>query len=350
MLELKRFPETTLAASQDYNTDFSGRVFDTLVLRLDGTVTGGIATITDGAFRALGTPELNQAEEPLIRMRGEDWRHLAALTSGGYGPHSAAVGGAITAFSRIKLSRLVPNMRINATETKVFLRGTSGANNDVVTGNPTYTSTLRPSVETTDASLSRSWARPRITQSTIDVSTISDNIQHVIRFENPTLVAGIMLRVFQSSTTDRVDGLVRAVKLDVTKIGSGPRELVSWTRWGTLRHMTTSRAGWHLDDHNTSVGVAFVPTVDRRNQRWGGALLMAAGESITITLDTSATAEADITAVPAGSSDRVYVTIVAAIPVDPAGSGDGPSVVGARRVAAAPVGRTRSRTRTRRLR
>src|SRR5689334_6953914 len=108
MQQIKPFQERAYAASGAYDTEFSGLPVRTVGLRFTATVSGSAATIrTDAAFRELGTPEINQAEQPLIRMRGSSWRLLSAITRGSF-DFNLASATQLEANAAIDLQKISP--------------------------------------------------------------------------------------------------------------------------------------------------------------------------------------------------------------------------------------------------
>lgn len=128
MREFRPFTEKTFSVGAQYDTDFIGRGVAAIGIRLDMTTTGNTTSFDDAAARMLGTPEVVQAEEPLIRMEGADWFHIAALSSGGYDKIlNADTAGASAVEAVIDFENLMPGAAINAGSNRVFLRGTFGA-------------------------------------------------------------------------------------------------------------------------------------------------------------------------------------------------------------------------------
>lgn len=327
MEEIKPFQTKDFTASGPYDLEFNGRPIAAVGLRFAATLTGAsIATVRDdAAFRLLKTPEINQAENPLVRMQGSSWRHLSALLGGGYDSFAsgvtAATPGQVVAMSTIHFDRLWPGAMVNASDKKVFLRGEfntlasySGTAPTAVTGK------IRPFAITSERDPSQGFLRPRISELSLGIETASDDLQQVIRFEQDTVLHGFMLQVQDNSAGDqRVDGIVRAVRMDVFDKDGGQKETTRQT-WGQMRHYLQFRGQYNQEDYNRSFGVGLLPTVDKRNPQWNGAKLFKAGESVTLHVDTNATVEEEYTSVTPAAGDKLIITIIGATPV--AGSGD----------------------------
>lgn len=171
------------------------------------------------------------------------------------------------------------------------------------------TGTLRPWILSSSLDLSAGFRRPKFSQFTVDLSSADADIQRKVDFEQDTLVQGLVIRTFDSSATARVDGLIRRVRVDVTLGGGGSRELIRAT-WGQLRSYLVHFRGYSDDDRTASVGIALVPLNDPRNTQGGGGFFFRKGDSFTIHLDTSSTAEADFTSVTPAAGDKCVCTIL----------------------------------------
>jgi hypothetical protein len=329
MLELKKFPtKNTAAANTSYDQEFSGRTFDSINWRYDGTFTAsGTGTdVSYAAARVLGTPELNQAGEPLIRLAGVDWQYLSAYTNGAFPEYTNTAQSAATynmvASARIKLSRLVPNAYVNANLVKAFFRGsTAGALTDGGDKVTAIDMTVRPLAEALEYNPpTGGFLRPRISQRTVGVAAADSNQQLVINIEQDLVYSGIMLSCFDSSAATEVDGLIKNVRMELTTPGRGTLEIIN-TDWGNLRNYSCERAGLNSTDVDNTAGTAIIPCTDRRATNLGGALFVPAGSAFTITFDSSGTAQAPYTDVTPAAGDNVRVSSLAFTPV--AGAGDG---------------------------
>lgn len=127
MRKFKEFTSATLAAAGTYDLEHNNLSYDGFGWKYGFTVTGATTPFDDASFRAAGTPELSQAEQPIIRMRGPSWRHLAAYSSGGYTRTlEGAAGTGSFASPFIDLKKILPGSMVSG-KTKSFLRGTAGA-------------------------------------------------------------------------------------------------------------------------------------------------------------------------------------------------------------------------------
>lgn len=353
MIELKPFQTRVYAASTAYDLEFSGRAVSAIGLRFAATLTGSPATVRDdAAFRLLGTPEVNQAENPLIRMSGPSWRHLSAVSRGGYDKYAAGVtastAGQVIAQSVIDLEALMPGAMINATDKKVFLRGEFGAL-AVYSATPptTVVGTLRPWAKSTQRNAQAGFVRPKISQADVQIVAAAEDQQHVWRFEQDTLVQGFMLESLDTSASNqRVDGVVRSLRGDLADSSGGTRETLRQT-WGNMRTLLQYLAGFNQEDYDRSVGVAFFPTKDMSNPQYGNARLFRAGESITFHIDSTSTVEEEFTAVTP-SNDLLRLTCIGFTPV--AGSGDMTPQIASGALATASRAQTRSALRAQRRR
>lgn len=335
MKELLTFPEKDYTAEGSYNEEFHGRAFDELILSADFNVaaTGSNVTPHDrGALKLLGTPELNQAQNTLVRANAIDLWHGAAFFNGAHPeldqPASITAGSDSDTNTgiRIKLPRIIPGMMVNASVTKAFLRGNFGTLASYASVNPSsvsaITGKLRGAVVSTKRNARAGFLRPRITQAELLLETAGVH-QHVIRFEQDTYVRAFELRAFDSSADADVDGLIRGVKAFVTD-ANGTNDVVR-CRWGHLRRHTQALAGWNKEEVDRSKGVVFVTMTDEGAAGVAGAKLFKSGDSITFEFDTSLTVEKNYPAVTPASGDKVFITQWAATVV--AGQGDaGPSV------------------------
>jgi len=327
MLEIKHFPARTWASATQFDTEFSGRAFDSLGFSFDGTMTTGTGTAgeprDDGAYRLLGTPELNQAEDPVIRMQGPDWKFLSALTNGCFPDwleptlDGSGAAGVVLAQARIKFGRIIPGMLIDASAVKAFLRGSFGAGNDYFSSDEadfaSFAGSIRPYVEARDVPAG-GFLRPRITQATVDMSNANADIHYVHRFEVPTVCAGFMLRQHDADQTaagqnTRTDGIVSRIRVEITT-RHRQGEIHNFT-WGQCKSFLQQRAGWSQSDLALAVGVGLVPLTEHRNAALGGAMIFEAGDSVTLVIDNASTSEAQFTKPTPGDNDLLYVTALA---------------------------------------
>jgi hypothetical protein len=317
--KLKPFTEKDFSAGGNYDQEFSGEPIGKVGFRFAAGLTGAPATVrTDGTFRLLGVPEISQAEQPLIRMRGSSWRLLSAIQSGSFDNYQApAAATPALASAVIDLNGLMPGAMVNGADKKVNFRGTFGATTDY-SGTPpgSITGKLRGFVESSENDPTQGFWRPRFTENGWILAP-SDLNQQVFKFEQDTAVVGIMVQAFDSSATDRVDGLIKRIRVD--HVGDyGTQELHRAT-WGQLRALLCKR--FTPEDAVRSVGCVFIPLIDKRNPSINNAVLFRAGDSLTINHDTTASVEEDLTAVVAdGASDLAIATVIGFTRV--AGTGD----------------------------
>ena len=333
MKKFLTFPEKDYTAAGSYNEEFHGNVFDTLIIQHDSNFVASGGTITShakGAIRPLGTPELNQANNTLIRAQAEDLFLGSAFLNGGFPetllPASITTGNNddYTATMRLKFGRIIPGSMVDASVTKCFLRGNFGELTSVATsasgGNvSSATGKLRGAVVTTDRQPKLGFPRPKITAAEVEIGYASSSIPHVIRFEQDTYVRGFAVRAFDDSADADSDGLIRALKVSVTD-GAGQNDVVR-ARWGHLRKQTAALAGWTPEDQARAAGFVWVSMTDETASALNGAKLFQAGDSVTFEFDTSSTAEAGYTAVGAASGDKAVIVTWGATPIDPEGNG-----------------------------
>lgn len=318
MQELRPFTEKGFTASTQYDTEFTGRAVRGVGFSFDGTTSGTTtAEEDDGMFRLLGTPRVIQDETDLIHMQGPDWRHLAALLSGGYDPYLGGTDGAKHATSIIDFTRLAPNAAINVANSKLFVRGDYQPVVDGFTGGtPAMTGTLRPNAITLGRPAPQGFLRPKFTQRTVNLGTAATDVQDRIRFDQDVRIAGIMVRALDGKS--RVDGLVRRLSVDATSGSGGESEIIRQT-WGSARLQTCHSAGFSQADADTSNGVIFLPTLDPNGA--GGMLQLGVNDSLTLHFDTSSAAEDQYTAITPGGNETAVVTLLAFSFVGAAGQG-----------------------------
>lgn len=321
MEEIKPTQKKTFTPSTSYDLEFSGRAIKSIGLRGAWTVAGAAATIRDdAAFRMLSTPEVNQAENPLIRMRGASWRHLSAVLNGRYDEHVATATLAKT-HCMLHLERLLPGALINAADKKVFIRGDFAALANYAGTAPTsLTGDLKPYVITSQRDPTKGFMRPRITEKIIPIVAANDDQQDVIRFEQDLLVVGLLLTTDDSPAgNSRTDGLIKNIRIEHTGRDGGTTEVYR-SSWGQARALLQAIADFNPEDYARSVGVVLLPFKDRSNPQWNGAQLFRAGSSLTLHFDSNAAVEADFTAATIAAGSQVVVTVLGFTPV--AGSGD----------------------------
>lgn len=330
MEEFRPFNEVVFGLGAQYDTEVIGARIGSVGFTLDITATGAATTIRDDAtFRMAGTPEVVQGNEPLIRMGGPSWRHISALSAGGYDQFIAGNGqDGKLAQCILDLDALMPGAMINGAgssrtgSVKVFFRGSFGVITDYGAGGITaLAGRLRPFVTTSPFEPDAGFLRPAIREFNVDLSADSADIQHKIDFEEDTMVLGFFYRTVDGAEPagSNVDGLVKNIRIDVNRGTGGQAELSRMT-WGQLRLLTAHRAGYTAADITNSVGCALVPMIDRANVDRGSATLMRKGDSVTIHHDTLAAAEAQFADVTPAAGDHAVVTVLGFTLV--AGTGD----------------------------
>lgn len=325
MFELRPFTEQPYSSGAQYNAEFSGRPVSSVGLVADFESSGTYTTdIDDQPYTLLGSPEIVQAEQTLIRMEGQDWGHLSAFLSGGYPERvslaSSGVDGVCTA--TIDLERLMPGAAINASAAKVFLRGTWAPPTAAGAGGAITSGTLRGFVGGSALDLSQGFRRPKISSLRMDISADSSDISQKVDFDQDTLVVGLLCRQHDASVAAarRADGIVKKLRVDVNLGRGGSRELIRQT-WRQARHYTISKAGYGADDIAASTGVVVIPLRDPRNQNAGKAFFFRKGDSLTIHVDTASAAELGYVDITPAASDALVVTILGFTLVGGAGLG-----------------------------
>src|SRR5690242_565100 len=322
MQQIKPFQEKAFALSTGYDTEFSGLPVRTIGLRFTASITGTPVTVrTDAAHRMLGTPEINQAENPLIRMSGASWRLLSAITRGSFDNYNApATATYMEANAVLDLQKIMPTAMINAADKKVFLRGTYGALTDyAASGNTAHAGALRAWTESSDLDPTNGFLRPRITEASYPLNDSTDNAQ-VFKFEQDTAIPFLMVQAFDASAIDRVDGLIRNVQ--VNRVGQGGTTELARGRWGHFRSFLGAKANFTAADYALSAGCIIIPLINRRNPQYNYAEILRAGDSLTINYDTlsTGTIEESYSAVTAAANDVAKATVVGFTQVE--GTGD----------------------------
>lgn len=323
--QIKPFAIKDYTPAGPYDLEFSGRPLRAVSLRFAATLAAGIPVTVrdDAAFRLLKTPEINQSENPLVRMEGESWRHISAFVAGSYDMHAAgtsvATTGQVLAMATLDFERLMPGSLINAADKKVFLRGEFGALASYAATPPTtITGKLRPYGKSSEIDPNNGFLRPKFTEGKQQIVNADDQ-QYVVKFEQDTVVQGLFVRQNQASAAGapRVDGLVKAIRIDVTA-REGNIEVHRFT-WGQLRASFQSQAGYNPEDYARSIGCAFIPIQTRANGSYNKASLFKAGDSLTLHTDCTGTAEDEFASVTAATGDTLTITVLGYTPVSAAG-------------------------------
>lgn len=326
----RAFPRVAVAQDTAYQTDLSGSAFTTLHARCSGNyqTSGAGNPVLDTAFNFWGKVELSRGETNLLSMDAIDLRHLSALLSGEYAElqptlslPATTIGSKLQAVGEIDFQALMDNAAVDARNEKIVLSGrTRGLNRIGSTANG-VSAEIHAYVDTIeiDKALGGRFFEPRYHQ-TIQPLEISENDQHVKKFAEPIVLAGVMFRVFDASlefgnaNIARSDALVRKLKM-IHHDGDGEREVMNirWPDLNMMNHtwfgMSTSRSGvgmWLFDDPTT-------PEV-REN------LLVLPNHHITVEIDTASTPDriftvdgAADTVVAAG--DQLFMTWLAYRPI-----------------------------------
>lgn len=322
MQQIKPFQEKAFALSTSYDSEFSGLPVRTIGLRLTCSITGAPVTVrTDGAHRMLGTPEINQAENPLIRMGGAAWRLLSAITRGSFDNYNAPTTATyFEANAVLDLQKILPTAMINAADKKIFLRGQFGALTDLAaSGNTAHAGALRAWTESSDLDPTKGFLRPKISETSFPLNDATDNPQ-VFKFEQDTVIPFLMIQAWDNSALDRVDGLIRNIRVD--RVGANGVTELARGRWGHFRSYLGTKANFTAADYAISAGCVIVPLINRRNPQYNYAEVLKAGDSLTVNYDTlsTGTIEESYTAVTAAANDAAKTTIVGFTAVE--GTGD----------------------------
>lgn len=333
-MKLRRLPESAYVASSSRATESIGRVISAVDLDFNGTVTASASATprTNGTLALLGDLEISQAGERHWQTRGETLRTIDALLNGGFNKYLAeAPTGAgdfdFVAACHLDLNKIIPGMAINATEKKATFRGQFGSlAKYVMTADAAKitasSSNLEAQVMSPDYELTNGFVRPGVSQDTMDLSN-QGLIQHTIHFGQDTLLPGIVLEAEDASGGSGADfftdGLIRRVRVEITRKGHGTQER-HYATWSQLRKLTARRAGWSAEDYERGVGAVLIPLIDERSSNFGGAMLFREGESITIEIDTTGSVSNEFQGVLPSAGDKCYVTKLAGHFV--AGSGD----------------------------
>jgi len=309
MQKLKPFPDKDYSASGNYDQDFTGEPIAKVGFRFAAALTGTSVTVRDdAAFRLLGTIEVVQAEQSLIRMRGASWRLLSAIQSGSFDAYAAPTTTPVLATAIVDLPALLPGAMINAADKKASLRGTFGALADYAATPPSAVAgKLRGFVETSENDATKGFWRPRFVENALVLGNSDLNSQK-FTFEQDTVVPAIMIQVFDGSTVSRVDTIARKIRVD--HVGDNGAEELHRLTWGQLKSYLSKR--FTPEDAARAVGCVMIPLIDRRNPHVNNARIFKAGESLTINYDCTATIEEDLgTAVTAdGTTDLGIATVL----------------------------------------
>lgn len=328
MIEVKPFQTKDYASAAAYDLEFSGRAVSGVGIRFSATLASApTGIVDDAAFRLIKTPEINQSENPIVRMRGASWRHLSALGDGTYDNHIASqVVASASAF--LNFEKWMPKACLNAADKKIFMRGEFNPLTSYSTGvQATLTSgKIRPYTVSSQKDTTKGFYRPRFSELSVPITVANDDQQQVVKFEQDQYVSGFMVVTDNSTAGNpRTDGLIRQLRLDATTQDSGLIELFR-ANWGVARHNTQQMANFNQEDYNRSVGVIFVPLLDRRNPQANFARFFRNGDSVTFHFDSSSTIDDEFAAATLAAGAQSVITTVAWTPV--AGTGDTAAQVG----------------------
>jgi hypothetical protein len=334
MIEFKPFQTKDYASGVAYDLEFSGRAVSGVGIRFSATLTGAAATFADdAAYLLIKTPEINQSENPIVRMRGRSWRHLSALGDGTYDNHIATAATA-SASAFLDFQKWMPQSAINAADKKIFIRGEFNALSVFSTTAPTGTTSakMRPYTKSSQRDVTKNFFRPRFSELSVPITVANDDQQQVIKFEQDQYVSGFMVVTDDQNATAglnlRKDNVIAALRLDITNSETGLTEGLR-LGWGQARHNTQQLANFNQEDFNRSVGVIFVPLIDQRNPQANGARFFKNGDSVTFHFDSKSNMDDEyggLTAPTLTATTTATVTTVAWTPVS--GSGDTAAQVG----------------------
>lgn len=313
MQKLTQFRETAFAESSQYDTEIHGNQFRELGFTFDGTLSGSTtSSIDDDLYEMLGSMAIVQEETDLIKMRGASWRHLSAISNGGYTDSVLGFGNAgKLASASINLRRFARTGAIKTNGGKLICRGDFAALADAYAGGAAaLTATLRPVGTSLGRQPEPDFVRPKFTERIVRLGTQNDDETETIRFNQPVRLAGIMLRALDGDV--RVDGLIRnlsfeAKTADNTALG-GMDTPIKLT-WNQARLRTQAFARWDDAAMATSTGVVFVPFLDPT--KTDGLVRVKGADQIVAHFDTSSAVEKNLTAVTQGGNEKVVMTLVA---------------------------------------
>jgi len=307
----KQLNNATMTPGSAFDTEHNNLAWDQLLLNYSATITGTAAAITeDAAYRMMGVPEVSQAEEPIIRLEGRTLRHLSAFLSGGYCKTLQPTTGGIFAGAVLDLGKILPGTYVSG-EVKTFIRGNVEGFLSYGTTLTALAGTLRPSVATVDRPAGLRHTRPLYREFTIGIPANESAQTHLMTVDQDMVSAGLFLVVRDASAGNgggtRVDTLVRAITLDITRGKRGQEQHVRQT-WGQLRENTARAAGFTDLDWDEATGTVFIPFVDDTDPRWSGRMAFSEGDTILLTIDSSATIEEHLgTALTAAAGDNMRV-------------------------------------------
>jgi len=307
----KQLNNATMTPGSAYDTEHNNLAWDAMLFQYSATITGTAAAITeDAAFRMMGTPEVSQAEEPIIRIEGRTLRHLSAFTAGGYSKTLQPTTGGILAEAYLDLGKILPGTYVSG-EVKSFVRGNVAPFLSYGTTLTALAGTLRNAVATVDRPAGLTHTRPLYREFTVGIPANDAAQQHLITIDQDMVSAGLFLVVRDASAGNgggtRVDTLVRAITIDITRGRRGQEQHMRFT-WGQLRTLTSRLAGFTDLDWDEATGTAFVPFVDDTDPRFSGRMAFSEGDTVLVTIDSSATIEEHLgTALTAAAGDGMRI-------------------------------------------
>jgi hypothetical protein len=309
--ELKPFEDIAFSPSANVQAEFVGRGISKIGITLDGTASTGATFYVDAAARLLGLVEIVQGERAMINCEAEDLRLLSAVVSG-VEPKDINVQASTRFDSILDLAALWPRGAINAAQEKVFFRGVTGAYSEYAATAPTdWAGTIRTMAETAAFDLSGGFIKPAIRQLRADLGTVDTDKQVRIPFDQAGMMPFIMLRIEDKSANDRVDGLLRRMKVDLeTRRASASGEIIRMT-YGQARMWLKDRAGWSREDLDRLTGVVVIPLIEPD----GSSMVFERGDTVVLHLDNSSAVEGGYTAVGAAAGDRAIITLPIGVPV-----------------------------------
>ncbi len=313
MRKYKQLNTATMTPGSAFDTEHNTLAYDAMLWQYSATIAGSPATVAeDGPFRMMGTPEIDQAEEPIVRIEGRTLRHLSAYLSGGYSKTLLPTSGGILAEALLDFGKILPGAYVSG-EVKTFVRGNVEPLASYSTTAPTgLAGNLRNQVATIDRPPGLAHPRPFYREVSIGIPSNDAAQTYTLTVDQDVVSAGLFLLVRDASTGGasggtRVDTLLRALRIDVTRAGKGQEELIRET-WGQARSRTARMAGFTDLDWDEATGTAFIPFVDEEDPRFAGRMAFSTGDTIQITLDSNATIEEHLgTALTAAAGDHVRV-------------------------------------------
>ncbi len=321
MREKKALLQATFTAAAQFDREHISRTLYQVGFTFGAQVTaaggGAVSGLHQDAPYSLlaGDVEIQQSGRSLVRMAGRDWRHVSAYQQGGYpqrlaatpgaGATGATVGSAFIDFERFYPGPgNTPLGVIDARTVTISLRGRFGALVDYATTNvAAIAGELRPTVRAIAGPPLPDFRLPSILSRTVPIDVVDSGITTTYTIDRLVLLRAIYFRVSDASaepTAGRVDGLLRAVRIESSRTGE-----IYTSRWGAMRQESSEVAGFNDEDHVRAAGTALIFLEDDDFAEPG--VLLMPGDSLTIFFDTATPVESEFTAVTAGAGDQCIV-------------------------------------------